>query len=416
MAHFDGVLKVRGDLLTPLAQLTKIGNKETGLKTRTFIVEIDNAIIFVDVPIFSSNGVSGILRRAGTYLIFKKAIEKGYISELPYENPGKDEKGKIQNPIETNGLLALYYLYTVGGGSVISLSFNDDYSLYRVTKELTERNPFASLFGVTLNVPSKLIISDWVPFDVINNPTHRQAVIDLAKKLASEEGEDSIIRISAKLTSFANTETIVVVDDIQKGGVLTKLFLTDRDKDEWTKFTNEKTVERKKQDSSDQSSNKDNSQGQGGEGKGKKGTIQNIQDMPYTPAGAVITGEVSVKEPLNPVEYGLLLRSLEILARQYVTDMNGKKYRIAFGSFAKRGFGRVKLSIKRQDGDTEIGLLTVENKRNVFDMPYVDINTVYDLEAEALESFDEWLENMSYEDFVLPLTFSQTYASKAIKK
>lgn len=407
MAYFDGVLKVKGTLLTPMAQLTKTGNKETGLKTRTFVIETDSTTIFVDVPIFSSNGVGGMLRRAGTYLLFKKALEKGYLSKLPYEKAGKGKNGKMQNPIETNGLLALYFLYTVGGGSVISLSFSDDYSLYKVTKELTERNPFASLFGVTLNVPSKLIVSDLLPFDVVGNPRHRQAIIELVDRLTKKEGEEASKRIPVNLTDFANVETIVVVDDIQKNGVLTRLFLTDRDKDEWSKFTNEKTVEKKKQEAE-----KDNNENQEQQEKEKKGTIQNIQEMPYVPAGAVLTGEVSVKEPLSPVEYGLLLRSFEILASQSITDTEGRKYRLAFGSFAKRGFGRVKLSLKRKDGDTEVNLLTIENKGNVFDVPYVDIDAVQDLEAEALEAFDNWLENMSYEDFILPLTFSQTYASK----
>ena len=409
MAYFDGVLKVKGTLLTPVAQLTKTGNKETGLKTRTFVIETDSTTIFVDVPIFSSNGVGGMLRRAGTYLLFKKALEKGYLAKLPYEKAGKDKNGRTQNPIETNGLLALYFLYTVGGGSVISLSFSDDYSLYKVTKELTERNPFASLFGVTLNVPSKLIISDWLPFDVVGNPRHRQAIIELVDRLTKKEGEEASRRIPVNLTNFANVETIVVVDDIQKNGVLTRLFLTDKDKDEWSEFTNEKTVERKIQEAEkDKDSNNENQD----QGREKKGTIQNIQDMPYIPAGAVLTGEVSVREPLTPVEYGLLLRSFEILASQSITDVEGRKYRLAFGSFAKRGFGRVKLSLKRKDGDTEVNLLTIENKGNVFDVPYVDIDAVQDLESEALEAFDNWLENMSYDDFIFPLTFSQTYASK----
>lgn len=385
--YFDGVLKIEAKLLTPMAQLAKDG----GLKSRVFAVDTDNIRIFVDVPVYSANGIGGMLRRAGTYILFKKALEKGFLSKIPSKSPGS------KNTMEANGILTLYFLYAVGGGSVLSLkSGSDDYSLFRAVKEITDKNPFASLFGLTLNVPSKLIISDLTPVDIVNNEKYRDMIVNLADTIMNKEsGDRAYIRIPAGMTGFSNIETIVVVDDIIKNSIFARLFLTDDAMGMWADFTKKFANDQKKKTD---------------EEKDKKQTIQNIQSMPYIPAGIVLSGDVSCKEPLSMVEYGLLLNSIRVLAEQSITDTDGRKYRLAFGSFVKRGFGKVRLNVRRDNVD----LFDEVQTESVFDTPSMEINNFEDLEAEALEEFDEWLENMDLDTFTLPLKYAQVNKKAAV--
>ena len=382
---FDGVLSVQAKLLTPIAQLG-----EDGLKTRTFIIEDNDATVFVDVPIFSANGVGGMLRRAATYLLFTEAIKKGYLAKL------SDSGNNGKNPLESNDLLKLFFLYTVGGGSVMTFGKEQDgkalsdYGVYMQMKEVADANPFVSLFGLTLRIPSKLIITDLLPVDLVRNESNIQAILEKAKALADRNKEERKHNwIPAYVTDYANKERIVVVDDVIKNSVFAKLFLTDKVKEEWVKFAEEFSISQKGKSDSE---------------KEKKQTIQNIQDMPYIPAGAVLRGEISCKDPLTPVEYGMLLRSLEVLARQGITDMKGYTHRLLFGSFGKRGFGRVRLSIQRNG----MNLLAVQESSNVFDVTTdIEVVDTEDLEWEALEAFDEWLENMSFEAFTIPLKYTK---------
>ncbi len=411
MDYFDGVLAIEGTLLTPMAQVTMGGN----LKTRTFVLEHEGITAFVEIPIFSGNGLGGLLRRAATYIFFRKALEKGYLHKIPIGKRNDDK----ESPLETNGLLSLYFLYSIGGGSVISLATKDDYSTYKAVKEITERNPFAGLFGVTLNIPSKLIVSDLVVCDIVNNMEHRQKVIELLKSLMSKK-EETRTRISSGTLGYGDIEAIVVVDDITRGSVFAKLFISDKTMDEWSMFVKKKAEEKKvsqaqknqkKENENGDRENKENKENQ--ENEEKKSVLQHIQELPYIPAGTRLTGSISTKEPLTLIEYGLLLSSLKVLAEQSLTDTDNRKYRFAFGSFAKRGFGRVELRVSKHEDEQDVEIISVEKKSNVFDTPIAMFNPASELEIEAVEAFEEWLDNMDYETFILPLTFSQTYESKS---
>ena len=403
MEKFNGVLRLNAKLMTPMAQMAQDGK----LKTRTFVIPDAETVegkktIFVDVPIYSGNAIGGMLRRAATYVIFKKALEKGFIANIAGTSKGSN--------IHDNDLLKLYFLYSVGGGSVIRIAAGDgsnEYASYRVVKELRESNPFISLFGMTLNIHSKLVISDLLPIDVVNNETDKEMIIEAVNSILSrrsagseEQSQEHSVWIGKNSTRYGADETIVVVDDIIRDSIYTKLFLTEDVKKNWVDFTaqfssNQKEAESQKKD------------------KDKKQTIQNIQDMPYIPAGAVMNGEIAFKEPLTMPEYGLILESLKVLAQQSLTDVDGNKYRFAFGSFGKRGFGRVKLGVRRVvESGSVVDILGDYQTANIFDIPQIDINDVEDLESDALEEFSEWLENLNEEILTLPLRYTQVNKQK----
>ncbi len=397
MEKFNGVLSLNAKLMTPMAQMGMDGR----LKTRTFVIPDAETIegpktIFVDVPIYSGNAVGGMLRRAATYVIFKKALEKGFISNIAGRSKG--------NNISDNDLLKLYFLYSVGGGSVVRITSGDgsnEYASYKVVKELMDSNPFISLFGMTLNIHSKLVISDLLPLDVANDEKDKEIIIEAVNNILSKKdsntndrSQEYYVWVGKNSTRYVGEETIVVVDDIIRNNIYAKLFLTEDIKKNWVDFTAEF------------SSNQKESKSKGKDAK-KKQTIQNIQDMPYIPAGSIMRGEIAFKEPLTMPEYGLILESLRVLAQQSLTDIDGNQHRFAFGSFAKRGFGKVKLNVYRCIKDQSVDVFGDYQTTNVFDVPQIDINDVEDLEHNALEAFNGWLEDLDEETLTLPLNYTQ---------
>lgn len=414
MSGFAGVLNVKAELLTPLAQL----GENSQLKSRTVVLRdipedlqsVGLNTVFVSIPIYSANAIGGMLRRAGTYLIFSKALEKGYLSKLEEES-GKESKG-----LKNKDVLSLYYLYSVGGGNVMRITDpkgDGEYAKYLAIKEVTSKIPFASLYGMTLYIPSKLIITDLMPVNPVMDLEDRSAIYETLRAWAGlkEEKDKDADKNVSELSPFYtyksryfDSEVVVVVDDIVKGSVFAKLFLSEESKKRWLEFVSKDRKSRKETknttagDDDNQNNNDNNS------GDKKKQTIQNIIDTPYIPAGSTLSGEISTKEPLTPVEYGLLLESLKVLAQQYLTDTDGNVYRFAFGSFGKRGFGRVKLSILRDGIDLLVGRSADANV-NVFSLPDLYVNIQDDLEDEAVNAFREWLENMDYETFTLPLRY-----------
>ncbi len=416
MSKFAGVLDIKAELLTPLAQV----DREAQLKSRTVVLRdipddlrsVGLNTVFVDIPIFSSNGLGGMLRRAGTYLIFSKAWDKGYLRKL--EEASKGNEGGLKNA----DVLSLFFLYSVGGGNVMRISDpqgSGEYAKYLAIKEVTSRIPFASLYGMTLYIPSKLIITDLMPSNPVIDLEDREAIYETLRvwadlkdtkdkdKNKEEANKNKLSPFYTYTSRYYNSEVVIVVDDIVKGSVFAKLFLSEESRKRWLKFVGEDKKEREetKSTTANTEAETDDSQDNGG-GNKKKQTIQNIIDTYYIPAGSILSGEISTKEPLSLVEYGLLLESLRVLAQQSLVDADGNVYRFAFGSFEKRGFGRVKLSVSRNGINLLIGKSV---DANIFGLPDLYINPQDKLESDAVEAFNEWLENMDYETFTLPLRY-----------
>lgn len=94
-----------------------------------------------------------------------------------------------------------------------------------------------------------------------------------------------------------------------------------------------------------------------------------------------------------------MIESLRILAQQSIMGTDGNIYRLSFGSFAKKGFGRVRLNIEREGKP----IFEITDTPNIFDITAVDIRQQRELEVEAVEAFNEWLEKLDYDTFTLPL-------------
>jgi CRISPR type IV-associated protein Csf2 len=325
MSNFNA--RITNKNLTPILQIegnTKeridyLDNLEVDTVTQKTITELYEGIP-VNIPVISGNGVRGLLRRViGTFLI-EKYLQKGY-------------KIKAED----------FHLMMAGGGS------NYQTQPFEVEEKVRELNPVVSLFGTSLAIEGKLIITNLKPQDAL---------------IKVIEGKNGIFAISQVLQKF----TFVKVDDILQKTKFGR-FLTKEDIEEWEKKVEVTQEQRKKEREIE------------AEKKTKKVAIQGVFAKYYIVPNTVFNGYISIKYPLTEIERGLLLKGLERLTQEQL------------GSTKNLGFGVCDWEISIGNGSK---IVARSKNENIFEKNIQML--LNDEDEQAVKKAEEWLENIAPEN------------------
>jgi len=339
--------RIRCKLLSPLAQIDKtdkdktLGTNIIRIKSITFAdydsdyapsnPEGEQMPMLVRIPIYTANGFRGLLRRKAAKIIAQKAIDKGLTLSR------KD-----------------FHLMFSGGGN--NYATVPSISLQHKIREL---NPLASLFGTSLALESKLIISDLVP-------VHR-----MTKHLSDND---------YLFSQLIGKTTLITRDDILLGTKYSR-FVSANDIEEWIEH-NQEQIKQRKQDRMDNVKNDE---------KTKKDTIKNIIAKEYIIPGTILEASISFKSEPTPIERGLLLSALIEAASEQL------------GSSISNGFGYTEYTV------TENENIVMESFRRKDFLPACNVN--YDKDNEYLVAFRKWLDNLKQENISIDALLSAKKAS-----
>lgn len=318
---------VQATLVTPLCQIDSAssgGKMMIYIKKRTEI--IDDMII--DIPIYTGNGFRGLLRRVMAKLIISAAGAKGI--ELTASD---------------------LFIMINGGGS------NYSAQSIEVENKVRQLNPQVSLFGVSLAIAGRLIVTDLVPI----NPLIREY---------SNDDNDTVFSKSGLIKKM----TFTTKDDVLVHSKYGKLI----NENEMVKWIDEQTITQNKRK---QERNEDMSS----EEKTKKTGTQAIFQKEYIVPGTTLKGNISVRDgEISMLEYGLLLKTLEEMTKE------------TLGSSGSIGFGiaNYRIDVNKKNIITSIADEDYQLEKNV--------NTFYaDHENKAIKTAEKWLNNITEENVCL---------------
>lgn len=328
------MLAIDCKLLSPLAQIASSDKTQTGgiiIKVKSIITghptgmtdESGNEqILPVRIPCYTANGFRGLLRRKASEIIAEAATDKGLT--LTRSN---------------------FHLFYAGGGNNYANPLS-----YDTTNKIKELNPIVSLFGASLAVEGLLIVTNLLP----DNP-----MISMHEN--SKDGS-----FYAKSGAIRQT-TLITKDDILSHTKYAR-FLSRHDIEEWEKYADKEHNDRdqEKKDKVDK------------ESKTKKTTIKNIFTKEYVIPGLTLHCSISSKQPLNKIEYGLLLRALESTCNEQL------------GSSVNIGFGYTEYIIRNKSDEI---IITSSRDPKLLS----DCETTL-IEDKNVEAFDKWLDNLKQEN------------------
>lgn len=319
-------LKVQFSTVTPLLQIegsdTKNGVPTVTQKRKE---EVYNGVV-VKYPSYSGNGFRGLLHRIVADLVMQKALFKGI---------------KID---ATN-----FHLLSAGGGS--------NYQTQDLAVELKIRdlNPIASVFGLSLAVEGKLMVSDFEPTD----------------KMYKERKDKS-----GYYSDLVRTATYIKKDELIDGKTGYGRILSLED---LIAYNEENAiVQEQRKDARDT-----------GEEKVQKLGIKAYNKREYVVTGATFNGFIGAKKELTDIEKGMILVGLEAITKKQL------------GSTHNLGYGVVNYIISQEDGSDSQREVIVSstNERNIFN-PLTD--TRYSNEEKGyIKAFNDWLENITEENILL---------------
>jgi len=315
--------------ITPLCQIE--GNTKERVK-HLDNTEIDTVIIKtltklvdgipVEIPIYTANGIRGLLRRVAGSILIEKYLEKGY--EI--------------KPTD-------FHLMMAGGGN------NFQTQPFEIEEKVKKLNPVISLFGTSLAIEGKLMVTHLEPEDAL---------------IKVYENEENI---------YAKSQIMKKMIFIKKDDILqhTKFgrFLTKEDIENWEKMVEKTQIQRKKERNDEVN-----------EKKTKKVAIQSILAKYYIVPNVSFKGFISSKYPLSDLEKGLMLSALKRVVNE------------PLGSTLNWGFGVCDWEIDINDSGSKIIAKSKDNF--IFDKQLQLI--LSDEDEKLVENFNEWLENISPEN------------------
>ena len=316
-------------VVSPLTQIDKTDQAKDGtniIKIKSITIAADTgttdeegnpASTPVRIPVYTGNGLRGLLRRKAAEIIAQKAREK-HLS-LTRSN---------------------FHLFFAGGGN----NYPETPDI-QTENRIRKLNPLVSLFGASLALESKLIVSNLVP----SNP-----LITFSENGAYSKAIQNI--------------TIITKDDLLDHTKFSR-FISTKEIDEWIRYNLEEQAKRK-QDREDNVSEEE---------KTKKGTIRNIIRREYIVPGTVLTGSIAFKTEPTKVELGLLISALKEASREQL------------GSSAATGCGFTEWIIHDREG-----YIMLETKRNPDFIYQCSVN--YDKEYKGIKEFNNWLNNLKQEN------------------
>lgn len=322
-------LRVRFKTVTPLLQIESsdtINGVPTVTQKRK--EEVFNGMV-VRYPYYSGNGFRGLLHREIADLVMKKALFKGI---------------KID---ATN-----FHLLSAGGGS------NYQTQDLAVELKLRDLNPIASVFGLSLALEGKLMITDFEPTD---------------KMYRERKDKTGFYSELVKIANYIKKDELV--DGKNGYGRILSL-------DDLIAYNEENEIVQEQRKDARETT---------GESIKKLG-IKAYNGREYVIAGATFNGYIGSKKELTDIEKGMLLIGLEAVSRKQL------------GSTHNLGFGVVNYIISEDDGSetSREVLATATNEKNIFN-PILDTRYT-DEEKACIKAFNEWLENISEENILLSNT------------
>ena len=319
-------LRIRFTTVTPLLQIEEsdIVNGIPTTKQKRKEEVYNNTV--ARFPYFSGNGWRGLLHREISDLVMKKALDKNI---------------KID---ATN-----FHLLSAGGGS--------NYQTQDLVVELKirELNPIASIFGLSLAVEGKLMVSDFEPTD------------KMYKERSNKSGYYSdLIRISS----------YVKKDELVQGKTGYGRILSLNDLTTYNEENEMVKVQRKDARET-------------GENSVRKLGIQAYNKREYVIAGTIFNGYIGAKKELTDIEKGCLLVGIENVVKKQL------------GSTHNLGFGVVNYMVLQEDenGSEREVLITSTNEKNIFN-PISEVR-YSDEERACIKVFNEWLENITEDNILL---------------
>ena len=312
LCQIEGNRKERFELLSN----EKSRNPEidvTTVKTITILYEG----IPVEIPIYTANGFRGLLRRVIGAEIIAKSLEKGI------------------NVSPSN-----FHLMMAGGGN------NYQTQPFEVEEQIRELNPLISVFGTSLAIEGKLMVTHLTPEDPL---------------IKIKETDDGTLRgYSQLLKRYVFIKKDDLLQKTKYGRLLSK-----EDIINWEKEVKESQKQRKEEREI-------------GEKATKKKAIQSILAKYYVIPNTKFIGFLGNKYPLTEIEEGMLISGL----RKIVTEN--------LGSTLNLGFGICDWEI--DIGESGSKIIAKSKQENIFDK---EISLVLsDEDEEKLKRYNDWLENL----------------------
>lgn len=325
-------IKLKVKNITPIAQIE--GNKKSRVKelgdmeldeiTIKTLTKIEEGIP-INIPVYTANGLRGLLRREASSILVEKYLEKG-------------------NNIKAED----FHLMFAGGGN------NFQTQPFDVEIKVRELNPVISIFGTSLAIEGKLIV------------THLEPENPLIKIQEKDNGE--IYGYSDLVKRMIFTKKDDVLQKTRYGRFLTKEDII-KWEDEVEKTQEQRKAERKKDaDLVDK--------------KTKKVAIQAVLAKSYIVPNTLFKGFIGNKYDLTNIEKGLLIKALERVVNRQL------------GSTQNLGFGICDWEISLNDTGSKI--IAKTDEENFFKK---NINLILSDEDENyVEDFNGWLDNISNEN------------------
>lgn len=320
--------RIRATTVTPLLQIegsdTLHGVPTVTQKRKE---EVYNNTV-VRYPYYSGNGWRGLLHREVADIVMKKALEKGI---------------KID---ATN-----FHLLSAGGGS------NYQTQDLAVELKIRELNPIASVFGISLAVEGKLMISDLEPTDkMYKEKKDKTGYYSELTKTTSYIKKDSLVQDKTSYGRILSLEDIAAYNEENE-------MVQEQRKD--ARETGENTV--------------------------KKLGIQAYNKREYIVPGATLNGYIGAKKEFTDIEKGMILVGFTKVAKKQL------------GSTHNLGFGVVNYIITcEEDGSEREVIVTSTNEKNIFN-PVVDFR-FSDEEHKCINAFNAWLEEITEDNILLSKT------------
>lgn len=298
---------------------------------------------------------SGTVNGIPTLSIKKKeCIEDGRLGSYPYYS-GNSFRGIMHREIASYITKRIgtmlspsdYHLNFAGGGS----NFQDQ-TLDTVEK-IRELNPLVSVFGASLAIEGKLMVSNLEP----SNKFWRDA-------------NDGDYRYSGLRSSVTYTK----VDDLIKAGVNDKYsgVVSHANKEEYLEINSDiqeaRALAREKAKKGDKSE------------KIKKASIQSFNKAECIIIGATLVNFIGEKIEFTKIERGLLLKAIELMMSRQL------------GGLKNKGYGVMSYSVQVEDETSIREVMSSSKNDNDIYNPIVS-KQYSDEEQECLDAFESWLDS-----------------------
>jgi len=341
-------IDIKFTTVTPLCQMANLEKKMIdgaevnyqAIQKLPMFIEMGDEKVFVKLPVFTANGFRGMLRRAETSILYKKAIEKGL------------DLGKNKN---TASMGKSFFAQNAGGNvSYTNASLKEE-------RDIREANPVVSMLGASLAVSGKLGVSPMFPKE-------KDLDGNLVYPVAKSNGENTFYYPKCTYIHVRYKH-----DDLKVNSENSKLFSFEQ-LDAWEKEVAASKV-RAKELKEKQKSLKDKNEKEQLKKDSQDLTVGHVITNEEVCAGTDFYGSIVSTDVLTDIEKGLLIRSLIDISKKEMGALNS--------------IGRGKVNYEIVFGESVIRSEWNEFKSSC------SVHVTLDKEMQGyVDVFNEWLENI----------------------